>query len=153
MAYHIVISCHAALPLCPTLISSSFLPNASIPTATSMAPSGPCVPVSIYLISVLRFFFSPFCLFLLELSKADDSQNLPCFCQFCSTQSSISQYMSTWISSYYLVISPWWKPLNFLVFFFSLFTVNSTLLSSVLWEFSVIVPPYTAWLTMCPCTA
>lgn len=96
-----------------------------------------------------EIFFFPFCLFLLELSKADDSQNLPCFCQFCSTQSSISQYMSTWISSYYLVFSPWWKHLKFLVFL--LFPVNSTLLSSVLWEFSV--SPYPAWLTMCPCTA
>lgn len=152
MVNHIVISCHTALPSCPILISSSFLPNSSIPTSTSMAPSCPCVPVSIYLMSVGRFL-SPFCLFLLELSKADDSQNLPCFCQFCSTQSSISQYMSTWISSYYLVISPWWKPLNFLLFFFLLCAVNAALLSSVLWEFPVIVSPYSAWLTMCPCTA
>lgn len=147
MAYHIVISCHAAVPSCPILICSSFLPNSSIPTSTSMAPSCPCVPVFIW--CQLRDFFPLFCVFLLELSKADDSQNLPCFCQFCSTQSSISQYMSTRISSYYLVISPWWKHLNFLVFL--LFAVNSTLLSSVLWEFSV--SPYPTWLTMCPCTA
>lgn len=151
MAYHIVISCHTSLPSCPYpdlfKFPSKFLHSNSHFNGSFM---------SLYSCKYLsddscEIFFPSFCLFLLELSKADYSQNLPCFCQFCSTQYSISQYMSTWISSYYLVISPWWKPLNFLVFL--LFAVNSTLLSSVLWEFSVIVSPYPAWLTMCPCTA
>lgn len=160
MAYHNVISCHTTMSSCHIMICSNFVPSSSIPTSTSMAPSCPCVPISIYLFSVVRSIFFPFCLSsanitisLPELSKADDSQNLPRFCQICSIQSSISQYMSSWISSYYIVISPWWKPLNFPDFFFLLLPVNSTLLSSVLWEFSVIISPYSALLAIRSCTA
>lgn len=121
-----------------------------------------CVPVfllSIYLLSVVRsvFFFNPATPLVTSsspymLSKADDSENVPCFCQFCSIQSSITQYMSFLISSYYLVISPWRKPLNFLNFFFLLFTVNSTILPSVLWELCVTLSPYSALLAMVSCT-
>lgn len=159
MAYHNVISCHTTMSSCHIVICWSFLPSSSIPTSTSMAPSCPWLPISIYLLSIVRSIFFPLCLScdniisVLYLSEADDSQNPPFFCQFCSIQSSISQYLSSWISSYYLVISPWWKPLNFLDFFFQLFTVNSTLLSSVLWDLSVIISPYSALLAMFLCTA
>lgn len=159
MAYHNVISCHTTKSSCRIMICSSFLPSSSIPISASMSPSCPCIPVK-YLSAFsceIYFFFYPAPPLVTSsspymLSKADDSENVPCFCQFCSIQSSVTQYMSFWISSYYLVISPWWKPLNFLNFFFLLCTVNSTILPSVIWEFCVILSPYSALLVMVSCT-
>lgn len=97
MSYHnVIMSYHDLFKFPSKFIYSNIYFNGSFMSLCS------CKYLSASLCEIYLFFFFPFCLSsgniiisLLQLSKADDSQNLPRFCQFSSIQSSISQYMSS----------------------------------------------------------